>query len=503
MRKIKIVALVIAISCGSLFAVSTKSSTIGSVNPAKANPSEIVNVYLPIVFRGGNIQPQQFGVEIDRGINTHLMDMAEGVNTYWLRNPAISWELIEPVHTDPDPTYNWSSVDEWALQEASTRGIQVIATVKYTPDWAQKYEGVSCGPIAEDYLDEFAQFMVALVEIYGAPPYNVKYWEIGNEPDVDRELVAPTSHFGCWGDKNDTYYGGRYYGKMLKAIYQSMKDVDPDAQIIVGGLLLDCDSYFDYGSTAYDYPCDPKPGKFLDGILRGPDDDPGYIAGNNFDIVSYHGYTPYTQDWGLRWDEQFPIWGHRGGQVLGKADYLRDEMEKYGVDKPLLHSEAGLLCDDRNSYCKPPGPDFYEAQADYVVWVHVRNIAADIEADIDILGTIWYTLNGPGWKNSGLLDSSQNPRPAYNSFKFMAEELRNANFIELAYEYPQCPYLRAYKFSKGGKQIWVMWTLDENQCPITLPGETTGVFNKLGEDITPPDGQITVKSPIYVELLIP
>ena len=171
-------------------------------------------------------------------------------------------------------------------------------------------------------------------------------------------------------------------------------------------------------------------------------------------------------------------------------------MGEYGVDKPLLHSEAGLLCPSTDTVnCNPPGSDFYEAQADYVVWAHVRNIAAEI------IGTIWYTLNGPGWSNSGLLDGSQNPRPAYYSFQFMAEELRNANFIELAYEYPEYPGLRAYKFTKGGKRIWVMWASDEQPSSITLPSETEKVFNKYGEDITPLDGQITVKSPIYVELI--
>ena len=324
MRKIKLIALVIAISCGSLFAASTKYTTIGSVSPAKANPSEIVNVYLPIIFKGGIIEPQQFGVEIDtRIINPYHMDMAEGANTYWLRNPSIEWELIEPDPPDPDPTYDWSSVDEWALQEASARGIQVIATVKYTPSWAQKYAGYSCGPVEQDSLDEFAQFMVALVERYSVPPFNVKHWEIGNEPDIDPYdpiyVNWPPGDYiyGCWGDYTDPYYGGRYYGKMLKAVYQPIKDVDPDAMIHIGGLLLDCDP-----TDPYPVGKNCNPGNFLEGILLGPDDDPEYIPGDNFDIVSFHGYAPYIGS--LVWDENWFTWDQRGGVVLGKADFLRE-----------------------------------------------------------------------------------------------------------------------------------------------------------------------------------
>jgi hypothetical protein len=223
-------------------------------------------------------------------------------------------------------------------------------------------------------------------------------------------------------------------------------------------------------------------------------------------------------------DEHNPIWGHRGGIVLGKADFLREVMREYGVDKPLFHSEASLLCppppnflEEMERYgvenpllyskdalllsstseftCDPPDSQFYEAQADYVVWVYVRNIAAGI------IGTTWYTLTGPGWVNGGLLDGSQEPRPAYYSFQFMAEELRNAVYRQrLWLYYDQYPFLRVYEFNKSGKRIWVMWASDEQPSSIILPGETTKVFNKYGDDITPTNSQITVKSPVYVEL---
>jgi hypothetical protein len=52
---------------------------------------------------------------------------------------------------------------ETALATASASGVNVIATVKYTPSWAQKYSGVSCGPVHPNNLDEFAQFMAAAV----------------------------------------------------------------------------------------------------------------------------------------------------------------------------------------------------------------------------------------------------------------------------------------------------------------------------------------------------
>ena len=39
---------------------------------------------------------------------------------------------------------------------------------------------------------------------------------------------------------NDPYYGGGYYAEMLKIVYPQIKAADPEAQILIGGLLLFC-----------------------------------------------------------------------------------------------------------------------------------------------------------------------------------------------------------------------------------------------------------------------
>ena len=452
-------------------------------NRVELQAGENSTTFLPVVLNKSfsSSIPQNFGVEIDWN-DLDLIKKADEANAYWLRRALFNWNQIEPTRTEP-PTYHWDMVNESVIREASARGIQIIATVKYTPSWAQKYPGVSCGPVKQDSLDEYAQFMQAVVTRYGVHPYNIKHWEMGNEPDVDRRVVPDNNFYGCWGDYDDDYHGGGYYAEMLKRVYPAVKSVDPEAQIHIGGLLLECD------------PTDPYPpglkcgeGNFLEGILRNG-------GGGYFDIVSFHGYGPYIGS--LEWDETWPTWAPRGGVVLGKADFLREVMARKGVNnKPLFHSEAGLLCPSTDTVnCNPPGSDFYEAQADYVIRVNVRNIAAKI------IGTSWYTLSGPGWSNSGLLDDNQNPRPAYYSFQFMAEELRNANYIKNVGLYSsQYKFLKVYEFSKSEKRIWVIWASDEQPSTITLPVETTKVFDKYGDDITPTNGQIAINSPVYVEL---
>jgi len=109
----------------------------------------------------------------------------------------------------------------------------------------------------------------------------------------------------------DEYYGGGYYAEMLKAVYPAIKEADPQAQVLIGGLLLDCDP------THPPEGKDCKPSKFLEGILKND-------GGDYFDIISFHGYPPYSGadiGGGLYNDVHHPYWESRGGVVLGKVDF--------------------------------------------------------------------------------------------------------------------------------------------------------------------------------------
>lgn len=380
------------------------------------------------------------------------------------------------MRTDP-PTYHWEAVGEATLQAAAAEQLQIIATVHYTPDWAQKTAGSYCGPIREDALDPFAQFLTALVTRYSAPPYNVHYWELGNEPDVDPSLVGTRSAYGCWGDQSDAYYGGGYYAEMLKVAYPAIKAADPKAQVLIGGLLLGCDPTHPLPKN------DCKPSRFLEGILQ-------HGGGAYFDVLSFHGYPQYNGS--LRLDEHFPSWEERGGVVLGKVHFLREVMSAYDVDKPIIHTEGALLCPKRDAQnCNPPGPAFYEAQADYVVWLFVRNWAERL------VGTVWYEFEGPGWQESGLLDSNQQPKPAYRALSFLTEELASASYQQPVIRYPD---LKGYEFTTPTKRVWVLWAPDGQPHSINLPTGALRVLDKYGQKVTPVKGTVSVSSPVYVEL---
>jgi hypothetical protein len=160
------------------------------------------------------------------------VDDFSSIRTDWIRPEPVIWSAVEPKRGQRE----WSMLSglEGELRAAAERGIQVELIVSGSPGWAQKVPGSECGPIKESELSTFARFMHDLVLRYSQPPFNVKYWEFWNEPDVDPSFSG-SNDFGCWGDLDDPYYGGGYYAQMLKAVYSQVKSADPAAQVVVGG----------------------------------------------------------------------------------------------------------------------------------------------------------------------------------------------------------------------------------------------------------------------------
>lgn len=394
------------------------------------------------------------------------------------------WSDIQPSNNGQ---WNWSTVAtlESELRTAGPTGIQTMLTIRSTPGWAQKYPGYFCGPVKSSNLGDFANFLATTVKRYSVPPYNVLYYEIGNEPDVDHALVNGNSQFGCWGDQNDAYYGGGYYADMLKVIYPAVKAANPQAKVVLGGLLMDCDPTDPGpGSGCVSLNHNPLPGKFFEGILKNG-------GGAYFDVVNFHGY-PITQTTDVNpilSEKDYPTWKLHGGVVQGKINFLKNVMTTYGVNKPIFQSEVALMRD--GSYTNATA--FERRKADYVVWVFSRNIAQNL------LGTTWYTFDGYGWNSSGLLDSNQNILPAYTAMKFAIQKIGGA-----VYSAPVNSFagVEGFEFDRGaGYKIWTLFSSDNNSPLVTLPAGYTAVYDTLGNPITPVGGQVTIDHPIYVEFV--
>ncbi len=410
------------------------------------------------------------GVEINRGAVAQVAGRLAELGVGRVRYNGIYWSDIEP--QPGQRQWDRAAGVEGELAAISAAGAAPMVIVRDTPAWARQVPASSCGPIKADALPAFATFMGELAARYSQPPYNVHYWELGNEPDVDPRLVLPNSVFGCWGNEQQADYGGAGYAAMLKAVYPAIKAADPAAQVILGGLLMDCD------------PTDPAQqpclfGSFFGGVLQAG-------GGDYFDILAYHSY-PYWILQPLDWDMEHPKWKHRGGATFGKLQLLRETMARYGVQKPVLMNEGGLLCYHSNPSCAPGG--YFAAQANYMVRLYARSSAAGL------VGAMWYTLNGPGWQQGGLLDAAQQPRPAFYTLKLLSSLLGGAAYVSGGVE----AGVERHVFRKGDRSYTLYWTNDESSASLPTPPGAQTVYALSGE-ASPPGASLSVGFvPVIVE----
>jgi hypothetical protein len=423
------------------------------------------------------------GIHINKFTSTDQLSLFMNAGAYWTRFDGFHWDQIEPVKA-AKPNYQWGAVDEAALRNAAKTGAQIIAIVLFAPNWAQKYPGVACGPFAETALDEFASFTNALVSRYSQPPYNIKYWEIGNEPDVDHTLVDPHSGYGCWGDSGDPYYGGGYYAEMLKATYNQIKKADPQAQLLVGGLLLDCDPINppETSTNSGQYK-DCASSRFLEGILKAGGDD-------YFDGISFHAYDYYLNKLGQYGNPNWHSSRNGTGPVLiSKADFIRSRLAIYGqADKFLMNTEVALLCGRNGTEAHCLSEDYDLTKAHYIAEANAAAVAQGLVANV------WYSLTG--WRASGLVDKSLQPNPAFEAERFSAAQLQEAAFVAKVTGFPG---VLGYEFSKGGRRTWLLWSQDGNPHTIQLASLPTMIFYVFGKSL-PTEKDLTITpAPLYVE----
>ena len=424
-----------------------------------------------------------FGVQLIRLTEVEGIKSVVDLHGYWVQAAAVSWAVVEPREGDR----NWGAIGgserEW--ENAVELGLVPIVTVMFTPIWAQKVPGYSCGPIKPEKLESFADFMHDLVERYSQSPFNIQYWQIWNEPDAGLYMTAPDSPWGCWGDQDDpNYYGGEYYGEMLEAVYPAMKSANPEAQVILGGLALDCDPInppeSPPGSGQYK---DCTSGRFLEGILRNG-------GGSYFDGVSYHAYDYYygelgkfgNSNWNSTWDSTGPI-------LVKKTNYIKRLLSSYGyTDKLLMNTETAVICGKTGSEPDCQSGDFSMTKAYYLVQSNVVALAEGLDANL------WYSLRG--WRASELVDRWMQPLPVFEAYRFIAVQLEGVGFVRELVEFSG---VKGYEFEFDGSPIWILWSLTEEEHTIQLDSIPAVVFDVFGESL--PTGKVMNISiaPVYIK----
>ncbi|GAP09600.1 cellulase [Bellilinea caldifistulae] len=450
--------------------LTTCSATIGSNATSQFSTPTL---YLPVVT---NNYPDRSIIGVDG--NSYLQQIANTGVRFLRLNTQLWWSDIESTKG----RYDWDKAArvEELIMEASANRLDVILLMQTAPVWAREYPGSLCGPIKDEELDAFAAFVGEAVRRYSVPPFNVKYYQIWNEPDQFVKETDSGNNNGCWAESTNDYSGNRY-GEMLTKVYPILKNINPNAQLLIGSLMMTCD------------PRDPNPqdycaetnwrssANFFEGILQ--------EAKESFDIVMFNSGPSFVAG-------QNPVWTEmnnwrwkveRGGLVNGKINYLRDLMLKYGVNKPIIHSEAYLL--DR-----PEAPDDYESfedyKADYLVWVYANGWSQDLKA------VTWYSIEG--WKGSELIRRDGSETKALQALKTMTGFLHQAQFLSRD---DNIGYTR-FIFRKGNELTWLLIPTGQQygmEYSIPIPSKFKKAIDLFGNEQAVTD-TIRFSRPTYVFL---
>jgi hypothetical protein len=212
-----------------------------------------------------------------------------------------------------------------------------------------------------------------------------------------------------------------------------------------------------------------RPELFLEGILRAG-------AANAFDILAFHAYPSY--DGAMKdYDLYSGVWTDWGGLVTGKATFLRQTMVRYGVDKPLFLNETALGCPPYFAVCDPPDPQFFQVQASHVTRSFVRGLGRGI------VGFVWYTLNGPGWRYTGLLEADGTPKAVYTAYEHLTYRLNNSRYLGSV---DHGPGLEAYAFSRGTQLVHVVWARDDEVLTVSVwPLDYVAAYGRDGNLLSP------------------
>ncbi len=323
-------------------------------------------VFLPVLWRSVTDPVYgPWGVQMYDYLDTYRgFDFATAAGVRWMRL-RVSWFNIEPANTTP-AFYNWSVLDQTMLT-AALDGINLVVTLEGNPTWAAP---TMHGPV--NNLNDLKEFVGAIVARYP----QVRYWELYNEPDN-------IYHFGEQGG---------IYAMHLNAVYPVIKNANPAAQLVMGGIALD---WFTTEGGGFD----PD---FVSDMLQ-------TCVAPCFDVANFHYYPLFRARWNAN-----------GRDIIGKANAFRQMLAAYGYIRPMLSTETGWV------YQTNPGGDWGgpDIQGRYVPKSMIRGQAANL------IMTNWYALTDADPTLPGLLSGSYpfQARPSYTALQRLITQLKAAHF---------------------------------------------------------------------------
>ncbi|MEO7556579.1 MAG: cellulase family glycosylhydrolase [Acidimicrobiales bacterium] len=299
----------------------------------------------------------------------------------WVR-ANMTWSTVEPNANGVLDAW-WMPELDYAITKAQAAGLKVLMPISDgVPYWASadpaKYVDATGGRHWNKYwkptnIQDYADFARTIAARYS--PMGVHAYEVWNEPNYVR----------FWPSGPNPVE----YAAMLRATYPAIKQADPNATVVMGGL------------SGNDYT-------FLQGV---------YSAGGGafFDRAAVHPYTN-GKDPTLCWYE--PGTTRNAKFALCGIEEVRKTMLANGDSRDLWLTEMGWSTSSvTNSVSEA-------AQADYLTKAFTK-----IESYPYVANTFWYSFRNNWWTNNdpsdleanyGLLRVDFSPKPALSAFKAYA-----------------------------------------------------------------------------------
>jgi Cellulase (glycosyl hydrolase family 5)/Bacterial Ig domain len=300
------------------------------------------------------------------GFSPQADGLVSSLGVGWVRG-FVSWAGLEPSQGVIDQ-YQLTALDNGIA--ALPLGTKVILDVVGTPRWES---GSSSSAAPPRSAADYAAFLKTIAAHFAG---RVAAWEIWNEED------APL----WWSGGPDP----GAYAALLRAAYPAVKSVDPQAEVVLGGLT---GNDYQYLSQLYDAGA------------KGSFDAVGVHTDTACSIVSPYSFMRAV-------DKRISQWS-----FLGYRD-VHDTILAHGDDKPIWMTEIGWntspnVCDSGVSAGRKAAGVSYQAQATYLSQAY-HCLAADPYVQV----AIWFGLtdssrSGRSYDSYGLLNANLQPKPAF------------------------------------------------------------------------------------------
>ena len=376
------------------------------------------------------VPPFEYGLD-----NPYTFAVDLGVK--WERPLNFIWTRIQPDLTTD--TYYW--MNERQMLNTPTQMCKMANIIIGNPRHDPKYGQYALNNRSFLPKDEkaYKKFVMALVERYDGDT-------ISDMPN----LSVPIKH---WQIENEPPHGLHDYAAFLKITYEAVKEADPDAKVIIGGV-----------------PGFPPASQYINNfdkhylpIL----DDLSRLKKSYFDIFDFHWY------------------GNATGDYLG----IRDAYQhiKNALEERKLIPSHGFWMTEMGTYSGDPAPtrmlssvDFpFQTEKQQAIDVIKRNVYAlslGVKKIFMAFGVTegfrnaggYFDFTGFVYDGKHSFDQGKGVKKlSYYSYKKMTETMEGSDW-ESIQTIQEKDDLHIYKLNKNGKSIWIAWNDSSTSTPITL-----------------------------------